>query len=290
VAAVRYDRDGDAHYDVISAFIKSLRGSDVDASLHWLPGAGGRQDPRFNRPSAGHLRQRDVGMADPTALLTATPRPRRSPLIGLPEASAQPGPRRVHLATAPKIQRGHHRPGRPPWKTSVPVRPARYPGTCATRTIPGSRGLGHGIGYRYPHDDPSGVSPQQYPPDGLVGRDYYQPSPHGVERSIADRLPKLRRLIRGGLPPGKEEAVTGSPAAGASAGAGGRGRADREAEPNRGAGAGSRTCAAPGRPAANLGPDPDPADEPAPPPRRTASRSPGTRTRLPSVPTADPGS
>jgi putative ATPase len=197
VAAVRYDRDGDAHYDVTSAFIKSMRGSDVDAALHWLARmlvAG--EDPRFIARRLVIFASEDVGMADPTALLTATAAAQAVALIGLPEAQLNLAHAVVHLATAPKsnavttaisaaVQDVRAGTGGP-----VPrhLRDAHYPG---------SRGLGHGLGYRYPHDDPRAVVTQQYPPDDVVGRDYYAPTTHGTERAVAERLPRLRRLIRG---------------------------------------------------------------------------------------------
>ena len=197
IAAVRYDRDGDAHYDVISAFIKSMRGSDADAALHWLARmlvAG--EDPRFIARRLVIFASEDVGMADPTALLVATAAAQAVALIGLPEAQLNLAQAVVHMATAPKsnaVTRGigaavdDVRAGK---GGPVPrhLRDAHYPG---------SKGLGHGVGYRYPHDDPRGVVPQQYPPDDLVGRDYYEPTGHGAERSVAERLPRLRQLIRG---------------------------------------------------------------------------------------------
>jgi putative ATPase len=203
VAAVRYDRDGDAHYDVISAFIKSMRGSDVDASLHWLARmlvAG--EDPRFIARRLVIFASEDVGMADPTALQTATAAAAAVALIGLPEAQLNLAQAVVHLATAPKsntvttalsaamadVRAGKAGP------VPVHLRDAHYPG---------SRGLGHGVGYRYPHDDPRGVVTQQYPPDDLVGSDYYRPGQHGAERAVAERLPRLRRVVRGG--PGEED-------------------------------------------------------------------------------------
>jgi putative ATPase len=197
VAAVRYDRDGDAHYDVTSAFIKSMRGSDVDAALHWLARmlvAG--EDPRFIARRIVIFASEDVGMADPTALLVATAAAQAVQLIGLPEAQLNLAQAVIHLATAPKsnaVMRGiaaamdDVRAG-----TGGPV-----PRHLRDAHYSGSKGLGHGIGYRYPHDDPHGVVAQQYPPDDLVGRDYYQPTAHGTERAVADRVPRLRRLIRG---------------------------------------------------------------------------------------------
>jgi putative ATPase len=197
VAAVRYDRAGDAHYDVISAFIKSMRGSDVDAALHWLARmlvAG--EDPRFVARRLVIFASEDVGMADPTALLVATAAAQAVQLIGLPEAQLHLAQATVHLATAPKSNAVTTALGaaladvREGLAGPVPrhLRDAHYPG---------AKGLGHGTGYRYPHDDPRGVVTQQYPPDDAVGRDYYQPTGHGAERAVAERLPKLRRLVRG---------------------------------------------------------------------------------------------
>jgi putative ATPase len=197
VAAVRYDRDGDAHYDVASAFIKSLRGSDVDAALHWLARmlvAG--EDPRFIARRLVIFASEDVGMADPGALQTATAAAQAVALVGLPEAQLNLAQAVVHLATAPKSNAVTMALGaamadvRAGLAGSVPrhLRDSHYPG---------SKGLGHGTGYLYPHDDPRGVATQQYPPDEVVGRDYYQPTGHGAERAVAERLPRLRRIIRG---------------------------------------------------------------------------------------------
>jgi putative ATPase len=198
VAAVRYDRDGDAHYDVTSAFIKSMRGSDVDAALHWLARmlvAG--EDPRFIARRIVIFASEDVGMADPTALLVATAAAQAVQLIGLPEAQLNLAQAVVHLATAPKsnaVTRG----------IGAAVEDVRagkggpVPRHLRDAHYPGSKGLGHGVGYRYPHDDPHGVVAQQYAPDDVAGRVYYEPTTHGTERAVAERVPRLRRLIRGG--------------------------------------------------------------------------------------------
>ncbi len=195
-AAVRYDRDGDQHYDVISAFIKSIRGSDVDAALHYLARmlvAG--EDPRFVARRLVILASEDIGMADPTALLTAVAAAQTVALIGMPEAQLTLAHATVHLAGAPKsnavttalaaamtdIRAGKAGP------VPAHLRDGHYSGAVK---------LGHAKGYRYPHDDPDGVVPQQYPPDGLVGTDYYRPSGHGAEREAGGRLDKLRAIIR----------------------------------------------------------------------------------------------
>jgi putative ATPase len=196
-AAVRYDRDGDQHYDVISAFIKSIRGSDVDAALHYLARmivAG--EDPRFIARRLVVHASEDIGMADPTALLAATAAAEAVALIGMPEARINLAQATIHLASAPKSNavitaiEAAIADVRAGLAGAVPMalRDGHYAG--ATK-------LGHAQKYQYPHDLPEGVATQQYPPDELVGRDYYQPSQRGAERAIGERLVKLRAMIRG---------------------------------------------------------------------------------------------
>lgn len=196
-AAVRYDRDGDQHYDVISAFIKSVRGSDVDAALHYLARmlvAG--EDPRFIARRLMILASEDVGMADPAALPIAVAAAQTVALIGMPEAQLTLAHATTYLATAPKsnavttalaaamsdIKEGK--------AGLVPphLRDGHYSGAAA---------LGNAQGYKYSHDDPDGVVAQQYPPDELVGVDYYRPTGRGAEREMAGRLERLRAIIRG---------------------------------------------------------------------------------------------
>jgi putative ATPase len=201
-AAVRYDRAGDQHYDVISAFIKSIRGSDPDAALHYLARmlvAG--EDPRFVARRLMVHASEDVGLADPTALPAAVAAAQVVQLVGLPEARIALAQVTLHLATAPKsnsvitaidaaitdVRAG----------AAGPVPPHLRDGHYA-----GATKLGNAIGYRYPHDVEGAVVAQQYPPDGLVGRDYYRPTTHGAERVLAERLPKLRRAVRGERPEG----------------------------------------------------------------------------------------
>ncbi len=197
VAALRYDRDGDEHYDVISAFIKSLRGSDVDAALHYLARmlvAG--EDARFIARRLVILASEDIGMADPTALTAAVNASYAVQTVGLPEAQLNLAQAVVHLATAPKSNAVTAALG----KAMEDVRAGRggpVPKHLRDAHYSGAKGLGHGNGYLYPHDDPRGVSPQQYPPQALTGVDYYRPTTHGAERPIAERLPKLRHVIRG---------------------------------------------------------------------------------------------
>jgi putative ATPase len=196
-AAVRYDRDGDQHYDVISAFIKSIRGSDVDASLHYLArmlDAG--EDPRFIARRLVILASEDVGLAEPAALGVAVAAAHALELVGLPEARLNLAQATIHLALAPKSNAvttaiaaatADVTSGR---SGSVPpgLRDAHYPG---------AKRLHHGGGYRYPHDFPGGVVEAQYPPDEVAARDYYRPSDRGAERAATERLAVLRAMVRG---------------------------------------------------------------------------------------------
>ena len=196
-AAVRYDRDGDQHYDVISAFIKSIRGSDPDAATHYLARmleAG--EDPRFIARRLVVLASEDIGLADPTALLAATAAAEAVQLIGLPEARINLAQATIHLALAPKSNAVI----RAIDAAQADVRAGlagAVPPALRDSHYPGAKKLGTGARYRYPHDDVDGVVAQQYPPDELVGRDYYAPSGHGAERSIGERLARLRDIVRG---------------------------------------------------------------------------------------------
>lgn len=195
-AAVRYDRDGDQHYDVISAFIKSVRGSDVDAALHYLARmlvAG--EDPRFVARRLMILASEDIGMADPTALPTAVAAAQTVQLIGMPEAQLTLAHATVHLATAPKSNAVTTALG----AAMNDIRAGKaglVPPNLRDGHYSGAQKLGNAVGYKYAHDHPDGVVPQQYPPDDLVGVDYYQPTGRGFERELATRVDKLRAIIR----------------------------------------------------------------------------------------------
>ncbi|WDV49957.1 replication-associated recombination protein A [Streptomyces coeruleorubidus] len=195
---VRYDRQGDQHYDVISAFIKSIRGSDPDAALHYLARmlvAG--EDPRFVARRLLVHASEDVGLADPTALQAAVAAAQTVQLIGMPEARLALAQATVHLALAPKSNTvivgideamADVRAGAV-GEVPAHLRYGRYTGAAE---------LGNAVGYRYPHATSDGVLEQQYPPDALVGKDYYRPTQHGGERTLRERLTKLRRAVRGG--------------------------------------------------------------------------------------------
>ncbi|MDY6055479.1 replication-associated recombination protein A [Micrococcus sp.] len=193
----RYDKDGDQHYDVISAFIKSIRGSDVDAALHYLARmleAG--EDPRFIARRLVISASEDVGMADPTALQTAVAAAQAVQLIGMPEGRIVLAQAVTHLATAPKSNASYLAVD----EAIADVRAGRtgpVPPHLRDAHYPGAKALGHGQGYVYSHDEPHAVARQQYPPDPLVGKDYYRPKPVGHERQLGPQVEALRRIIRG---------------------------------------------------------------------------------------------
>jgi putative ATPase len=196
-ALLRYDRDGDEHYDVISAFIKSVRGSDVDASIHYLARmieAG--EDPRFIARRIIVLATEDIGMADPQALPLAVAAADAVQFIGMPEGRIPLAEAVTYLALAPKSNASY-------MAIDAAIadvragRIGRVPPHLRDAHYPGAKRLGHGKGYRYAHDGEHGVVEQQYPPDELVGRDYYLPTGNGFERETGPRLERLRRRVRG---------------------------------------------------------------------------------------------
>ncbi|GAB3044701.1 replication-associated recombination protein A [Parafrigoribacterium mesophilum] len=196
-ALLRYDRQGDEHYDVISAFIKSVRGSDVDAALHYLARmieAG--EDPRFIARRIIILASEDIGMADPQALVVAVAAADAVQLIGMPEGRIPLAQAVVHLSLAPKSNAAY-------LAVDAAIadvragRMGRVPPHLRDSHYSGATKLGAGKGYRYPHDDDLGVLAQQYAPDELLATQYYTPTEHGNERDVAARLAKLRAIIRG---------------------------------------------------------------------------------------------
>ena len=192
-AVVRYDRDGDQHYDIISAFIKSVRGSDVDAALHYLARMiEGGEDPRFIARRLIILASEDIGMADPTAMPAAVAAAQAVQLIGMPEGRLSLAQATIHLALAPKsnavitaidgaladVRQGKSGP--------VPrhLRDGHYEG---------AKRVGAAIGYRYPHDDPRGVVTQRYNPETLDDATYFVPTGHGREAGIQNWRPRCGR-------------------------------------------------------------------------------------------------
>jgi putative ATPase len=189
--ALLYDRDGDAHYNMISAFIKSIRGSDPDAAVYWLArmlAAG--EDPKFiARRMVVHAAE-DIGLADPQALLVAVAAAHAVEFVGLPEARIPMAEAAIYLAAAPKsnatvtaISRAWHDVEQ---EEALPV-----PRHLRDASYPGARRLGHGSGYQYPHDHPDGFVVQQYVPDNVKGRTYYEPTAAGHEGALRQRLRML---------------------------------------------------------------------------------------------------
>ncbi|GAB3704885.1 replication-associated recombination protein A [Mariniluteicoccus flavus] len=194
-AAVRYDKDGDQHYDVISAFIKSMRGSDVDASLHYLArmiAAG--EDPRFIARRLVILASEDIGMADSSVLQTCVAAAQAVQLIGMPEARINLAHAVVACATAPKSNAAYM--GLNEAAADVQAgRIGQVPAHLRDGHYPGAKALGHGVGYVYAHDADHGIARQQYLPDELADSRYYQPTEHGHEAAIARRLERINEIL-----------------------------------------------------------------------------------------------
>jgi putative ATPase len=197
-AAVRYDRQGDQHYDVTSAFIKSVRGSDVDAALHYLARmieAG--EDPRFIARRLVILASEDIGLADPTALPTAVAAAQAVQLIGMPEARLNLAQATIALAVAPKSNAVTTAIG----AAQADVKAGKIgpvPPHLRDAHYQGAKKLGHGSSYTYSHDEPFGIAEQQYAPDVVLDAEYYQPTALGAEAAIKERWERVRRIIRGG--------------------------------------------------------------------------------------------
>ncbi|WP_436970519.1 replication-associated recombination protein A [Microbacterium testaceum] len=197
-ALLRYDRQGDEHYDVISAFIKSVRGSDPDAAIHYLARmieAG--EDPRFIARRLVISAAEDIGMADPQALQIAVAAADAVAFIGMPEGRIPLAEATVYLATTAKSNAAYNAIN----AAIADVRAGgfgRVPMHLRDAHYPGAKRLGHGKGYKYAHDSEIGIVSQQYLPDELRGRRYYEPTNHGAERDVSARLEKIRRILDGG--------------------------------------------------------------------------------------------
>ena len=186
--ALLYDHDGDAHYDMISAFIKSIRGSDPDAAVYWLArmlAAG--EDPKFvARRMVVHAAE-DIGLADPQALLVAVAAAHAVEFVGLPEARIPMAEAAIYLATAPKSNATVTAISRA-WQDVEREEAHPVPQHLRDASYPGARRLGHGVGYAYPHDHPGGFVPQQYVPENVKDRTYYEPTAAGYEGEVRQRL------------------------------------------------------------------------------------------------------
>ena len=188
--AIRYGRDD--HYDIISAFIKSIRGSDTDSGLYWLARmlkAG--EDPRFIARRLVILASEDIGMADPTSLLIADAAARAVEFVGLPEAQLNLAQAVVHLATAPKSNRVTLALTSAMQDVSSPGE-GRVPPHLRDAHYSGASSIGHGEGYEYPHNDPRGWVEQKYRPEEVQSNIYYKPSPHGFEEQVLERMTELK--------------------------------------------------------------------------------------------------
>ncbi len=196
-AAVKYDRAGDQHYDVASALIKSIRGSDVDAALHYLARmieAG--EDPRFIARRLMISASEDIGMADPGALQTAVAAAQAVAMIGFPEARITLAQATIALALAPKSNAAY-------MAIDAALADVRkglagpVPAHLRDSHYQGAARLGHGQGYQYPHDLPGAIAAQQYAPDEVHGRRYYEPTRYGAEARYADVLHRVRERLAG---------------------------------------------------------------------------------------------
>jgi putative ATPase len=190
--ALDYDRQGDRHYDFVSAWIKATRGSDVDASLYYLAVMlEGGEDPRFIVRRMVIFASEDIGNADPQALLVADAAARAVDRVGLPECALNLAQAAVYLALAPKSNASYK--GLVAAREEVRANGAKTPPDYLRDThYPGAEKLGRGSGYRYAHDEPGAVSDQQLLPEGLAGRRFYEPTDRGFEAELGQRLAELR--------------------------------------------------------------------------------------------------
>lgn len=192
--AAAHDRDGDAHYDCASAFIKSIRGSDVDAAIYWLARMlEGGEDVRFITRRLVILASEDIGNADPQALTLAVAAMQACEFVGLPECRLTLAQATAYLACAPKSNASTVAIG----EAASDVRNGRIvevPSHLRDGHYSGAKTLGHGVGYTYSHDEPDGVAQQNY---GSVDKEYYRPVERGFEAQLAKRLVVLRKRLRG---------------------------------------------------------------------------------------------
>ena len=194
-AAIRYDRSGDQHYDVVSAFIKSMRGSDADAAVHYLARMlEGGEDPRFVARRIMILASEDIGLADPQALQVATAAAQSVALVGMPEARIILSQAVIYCALAPKSNAAYNAINRAMADVRAGVA-GQVPVHLRDGHYAGAKQFGHGVGYIYAHDEPGHVAAQQYLPDTLRGTVYYEPTQHGFERTLTERRERIRRIL-----------------------------------------------------------------------------------------------
>jgi putative ATPase len=196
-APVRYDRDGDSHYDIISAFIKSVRGSDVDAAVYWLARMiQGGEDPRFIARRLMILAAEDIGLADPQALVLATSVAQSVALIGMPEGRIALSEATIYLALAPKSNSAYNAINRALEDVAAGL-VVEVPAPLKSSNYAGASSYGNGKGYKYPHDEPGAVSQQVYVDSSIANRRYYQPKNFGSESDKSSLWDRLRKIIRG---------------------------------------------------------------------------------------------
>ena len=190
---VRYDHDGDNHYDTISAFIKSMRGSDPDAAVYYLARmlyAG--EDVKFIARRIMICASEDVGNADPNALVVAVSAAQAVERIGMPESQIILSQAAAYVATAPKSNAAYMGIAKA-MKTVADTRTMPVPAHLQDRHYKGAEKLGHGLGYKYAHDYPNHYVTQQYLPDGVEGMRFYEPSENGYEKKIREHMEFIKR-------------------------------------------------------------------------------------------------
>lgn len=194
---IRYDKDGDNHYDVISAFIKSVRGSDADAAIYWLARMiEGGEDPRFVARRLMILASEDIGLADPQAIVIATSVAQSVALIGMPEGRIALAEATIYLALAPKSNSAYNAIN----QALADVRSGSLgpvPQSLRSSNYAGAENYGNGIGYIYPHDDVAAVVKQDYLDPKLASKRYYKPKRFGAEAELVSLWERLRQIIRG---------------------------------------------------------------------------------------------
>lgn len=195
-ALLRYDKDGDQHYDIISAFIKSVRGSDADAAIHYLARMiEGGEDPRFIARRLMILAAEDIGLADPQALPLAVAAAETVAMIGMPEGRIPLAEATIYLALAPKSNTAYNAIN----SALADVRNGvvgQVPNALKSSNFAKAQSQDAGVGYEYPHDSTRAVVPQRYLDDKVLGRKYYLPKDVGHERELGERWSKLREIIR----------------------------------------------------------------------------------------------
>jgi putative ATPase len=195
-ALLRYDKDGDQHYDIISAFIKSVRGSDADAAIHYLARMiEGGEDPRFIARRLMILAAEDIGLADPQALSLAVAAAETVAMIGMPEGRIPLAEATIYLSLAPKSNTAYNAIN----SALSDVRNGvvgQVPNALKSSNFAKAQSQGAGVGYEYPHDSARAVVPQRYLDDKVLGRKYYLPKEVGQERELGERWSKLREIVR----------------------------------------------------------------------------------------------